>query len=101
MSKKTFNKPRRIQSIYFILIFISGGGLFYIKTLPDEQQNLLLMLLLLLGLLYGLMKSTRNWAYDNPKPKEGEGEDEQLKYKERDIPGLEEMIKNIKDKKEK
>ncbi len=95
MKKKTFNKPKKDQFLYFLLIFVSGGGLFYIKTLPEEEQNIWLMLLLLFGVLYGLMKSTRNWAYDNPKNTE-EDEEEKPVYKDRNIPSLEEMIKNKK-----
>jgi len=95
MSKKTFNKPKKTQFFYFLLIFVSGGGLFYIKTLPDEEQNIWLLLLLLVGLLYGLMKSTRNWAYDNPKATE-EDEEEKPVYQDRDIPSLEEMVKKKK-----
>ncbi len=83
------------------MIFLSGGGLFYIKTLPDDEQNVWLMLLLLLGLLYGLLKSTRNWAYDNPKPKENEEENEPIVYKKTKIPDLDEMVKNLKKDKEK
>ena len=81
------------------MIFLSGGGLFYIKTLPDDEQNVWLMLLLLLGLLYGLLKSTRNWAYDNPK--NNEEENEPIVYKKTKIPGLDEMVKNLKKDKEK
>ncbi len=92
MSKKTFNKPKKAQFLYFLLIFASGGGLFYIKTLPDDRQNIWLMLFLLLGVLYGLMKSTRNWAYDNPKSKEEEKTPPPV-YKDRNIPSLNEMIK--------
>jgi len=96
MSKKTFNKPKRVQFIYFLLIFVSGGGLFYLKTLPDNEQNVWLLLLLLVGLLYGLMKSTRNWAYDNPKTNEEDEEKDQPVYQDRDIPSLEEMVKKKK-----
>ena len=95
MSKKTFNKPKGIQSLYFLLMFLSGGILFYIKTLPDEKQNLWVMLLLLVILIYSLLKSTRNWAYDNPKDKE-ENQENKLEYKDKDIPSLEEMIKKKK-----
>jgi len=98
MSKKTFKKPKRIQSIYSLLILISGGILFYIKTLDHDKQNIWLMLFLLLVLLYSLKKSTQNWAYDNPKDKE-EAEEPDLQYKDRNIPTLEEMTKNLKDKK--
>jgi hypothetical protein len=101
MSKKTFNKPKRAQLIYFLLVFISGGALFFIKTQPEKDQNFGLMILLLIILMFSLLKSTKNWAYDNPKPKEGE-EDSTDKpvYKNKDIPSLEEMTKNIKkDKK--
>ncbi len=98
MSKKTFNKPKRAQFAYFLLVFLSGGGLFYVKTLDDKDQNIWLMLLLLLGLMYGLLKSTRNWAYDNPKPKEDEEEADKPVYKNKDIPSLEEMTKKLKKK---
>ncbi len=97
MSKKTFNKPKGIQSLYFLLMFLSGGSLFYINTLPDEQHKLWVMLLLLVVLMYSLLKSTRNWAYDNPKDKE-ETPENKLEYKDKDIPTLEEMMKK-KDKK--
>ena len=96
MSKKTFNKPKKAQFFYFLLIFVSGGGLFYLKTLPDEEQNIWLLLLLLIGLLYGLMKSTRNWAYDNPKTNEDEHEEDKPVYQNPDIPSLEEMVKKKK-----
>lgn len=101
MSKKTFNTPKRAQFIYFLLIFISGGALFYIKTQAEDQQNFWLMIFLLIVLMYSLMKSTKNWAYDNPKPKEGEEETEKLVYKDKNIPTLEDMTKNIKKFKEK
>ncbi len=99
MSKKTYNKPKRTQFLYFLLFFISGGVLFYIKTLPDEDQSLGLMLALLIILMYSLMKSTRNWAYDNPKPKEEETESDKLVYKEKNIPSLEDMAKKLRDNK--
>jgi energy-converting hydrogenase Eha subunit F len=98
MSKRTFKKPKRVQFIYFLLIFISGGSLFFIKNQPEDQQNIWVMLLLLLVLMYSLMKSTQNWAYDNPKPDPEEEEKEKLVYKDRDIPSLEDMIKKNKDK---
>ncbi len=94
MSKKTFKKPRKQQFVYFLLMFISGGILFYVKSLPDKEQNLWLMLGLLFVLLFSLKKSTQNWAYDNPK--ENEEEQEKIVYKDKDIPSLEEMIKNNK-----
>ena len=97
MSRKIYNKPKRVQFIYFLLIFISGGALFYIKTMPDDEQNFWLMIFLLIILMYSLLKSTKNWAYDNPKPKEEE--EETLEYKNPDIPSLEEMSKNYKNKK--
>ena len=93
MSKKTSNKPKSIQFIYFLLIFISGGSLFYIKTLPNDKQNIWLMLLLLVILLFSFMKSTKNWAYDNPKNTEEENSDEKTIYKDKDIPSLQDMIK--------
>ncbi len=96
MSKKTYKKPKKQQFFYFLLIFISGGILFYIKTLPDDKQNIWLMLSLFIVFLYGLKKSTQNWAYDNPKEKEEEKD--KLIYKDTDIPSLEEMIKNNKNK---
>ena len=98
MSKKTFKKPRKTQFLYFLLMFISGGILFYIKTLPDSDQNLWIMLSLLIVLMFSLMKSTQNWAYDNPKKIEEEDQQEMPGYKNRDIPTLEEMTKNIKKK---
>ncbi len=98
MSKKTFKKPRRIQFLYFLLIFISGGSLFFIKNRPDDEQNIWVMLFLLLVLMYSLMKSTQNWAYDNPKPDPEEEEKQKPVYKNKDIPSLEEMIKNTKKK---
>ncbi len=79
-------------------MFISGGILFYIKTLPDSDQNLWVMLSLLIVLMFSLMKSTQNWAYDNPKKTEEEDQQEMLIYKNRDIPTLDEMTKNIKRK---
>jgi len=100
MSKKTFNKPKRAQFIYFLLIFISGGALFFIKTQAEDQQNFWLMIFLLIVLMYSLMKSTKNWAYDNPKPKEGEEDAQELVYKDKDIPTLEDMAKNIKKTKD-
>ena len=99
MSKKTYNKPKRVQFIYFLLIFVSGGGLFYLKTLPGDEQNIWVLLILLLGLLYGLMKSTRNWAYDNPKTTEKDEEKDKPVYQDRDIPSLEEMVKKKKESK--
>jgi len=99
MSKKTFRKPKKIQSVYFLLVFLTGGGLFYIKTLPEQKQNLWVMLLLLIGLLYGLMKSTRNWAYDNPKNDEEAPPSNKPVYKDKNIPSLEEMIKHNEKKK--
>ncbi len=96
MSKKTFNKPKRAQFIYFLLVFLSGGSLFFIKTQPDEYQNFWVMIILLFILMYSLLKSTKNWAYDNPKPKEDEEETQRPVYKDKDIPTLEEMIKNHK-----
>ncbi len=98
MSKKTYNKPKRVQFLYFLLFFISGGILFYIKTLPDQDQSLGVMLVLLAILMYSLLKSTKNWAYDNPKPKEEEESEEKPVYKEKNIPSLEEMTKNLQDK---
>ncbi len=95
MSKRTFKKPKRIQFIYFLLIFLSGGSLFFIKNQPDEEQNIWLMLVLLLVLMYSLMKSTQNWAYDNPKPDPDEEKNKPV-YKDRDIPSLEDMIKKHK-----
>lgn len=99
MSRKIYNKPKRVQFIYFLLIFISGGALFYIKTLPDDEQNFWLMIFLLIILMYSLLKSTKNWSYDNPKPKEDEEEKETLEYKNPDIPSLEDMIKEHVKKK--
>ena len=98
MSKKTYNKPKKIQSVYFLLIFISGGLLFYIKTLPDADQNIWLMLFLLGIMMFSLMKSTKNWAYDNPKNTEAEDDEDKLVYKDKDIPTLQEMIKKIQEK---
>ena len=99
MSKKTYNKPKRAQFLYFLLFFITGGILFYIKTLPDEKQNIWVMLGLLVLLIFGLMKSTRNWAHDNPKPKDEDNEND-LVYKDTNIPTLEEMTKNLNNKDE-
>jgi len=99
MSKKTYNKPKQAQFLYFLLFFITGGILFYIKTLPDEQQNIWVMLGLLVLLLFGLLKSTRNWAHDNPKPKDDEVDEDKPVYKDKNIPTLEEMTKNLKNKK--
>ncbi len=98
MNKKIHNKPKRAQFIYFLLIFLSGGMLFFIKTKPDDQQNFWLMIFLLIILIYSLFKSTKNWAYDNPKPKEDTDKKEISKYKNPDIPSLEEMIKNTNKK---
>ncbi len=86
---KIRNRPKRIQFFYFLLMFVSGGILFYIKTLADDEQNIWVMLLLLIVVMYSLMKSTRNWAYDNPK--KTEDETEKIVYKDVDIPSLEEM----------
>ena len=72
-------------------MFFSGGILFYIKTLPNNKQNIWVMLFLLLILMFSLMKSTQNWAYDNPKEKEDDNNKEKLVYKDRDIPSLENM----------
>ncbi len=47
--------------------------------------------------MYSLLKSTKNWAYDNPK--QNEEKKETLEYKNPDIPSLEEMSKNYKNKK--
>ena len=99
MSKKTYNKPKQAQFLYFLLFFITGGILFYIKTLPDAQQNIWVMLGLLILLIFGLLKSTRNWAHDNPKPKDEDNENE-LVYKDTNIPTLEEMTKNLNNKDE-
>jgi len=82
--------------MYFLLIFISGGLLFYINTLPKEERNVWVMLGLLVVLLVSFMKSTRNWAYDNPKETEEEQEANKIVYKDKDIPSLEEMIKKKK-----
>ncbi len=98
MSKKTFKKPRKIQFIYFLLIFLSGGGLFFINNQSDEDQNIWLMLFLLVVLMFSLMKSTQNWAYDNPKEDPEEEEKNKIVYKNKDIPSLEDMTKNIKKK---
>ncbi|HFX17950.1 MAG TPA: hypothetical protein ENK64_02260 [Flavobacteriales bacterium] len=99
MSKKTFNKPKRAQFVYFLLVFISGGALFFIKTQPEKEQNFGLMILLLIILMFSLLKSTKNWAYDNPKPKDDEeNADDKPVYKNKEIPSLEEMTKNIKKK---
>ncbi len=100
MSKKTFNKPKRAQFVYFLLVFLSGGALFFIKTQPDDEQNFWVMIILLMILMFSLLKSTKNWAYDNPKPKDGEEENEKNKlvYKNKDIPSLEEMINKKKKK---
>ena len=98
MSKKTFKKPRKIQFIYFLLIFLSGGGLFFINNQSDEDQNIWLMLFLLVVLMFSLMKSTQNWAYDNPKKDPEEEEKNKIVYKNKDIPNLEDMTKNIKKK---
>jgi len=98
MSKKTSNKPKRTQFLFFLLMFLSGGSIFYIKTLPDKQQNIWLLLTLLIVLLYSFMKSTKNWAYDNPKETEEENEENKIVYKNTDIPSLEEMIKNSQKK---
>jgi len=97
MSKKTFNKPKRKQAFYFLLIFLSGGALFFVKTKPDDEQNIWLMLILLIILMYALLKSTKNWAYDNPKPNDEEQADDEPVYKKREIPSLEEMTKKTKD----
>ncbi len=96
MSKKIYNKPKRAQIIYFLLIFLSGGALFFIKTKPDDKQNFWLMMVLLIILMYSLLKSTKNWAYDNPKPKDDEIDEPKKVYKQKDIPSLEEMTKNFK-----
>jgi len=96
MSKKTFNRPKKIQFMYFLLIFISGGILFYINTLPKADRNVWLMLAMLVVLLFSFMKSTKNWAYDNPKDNEEENEAKKTVYKDKDIPTLEEMIKKRK-----
>ena len=101
MSKKTFNKPKRAQIIYFLLIFISGGALFFIKTKPDDEQNFWVMIVLLIILMYSLLKSTKNWAYDNPKPKDDETDEPKVVYKKKNIPSLEEMTKNLKKNKQK
>jgi len=99
MSKKTYNKPKRIQFIYLLLFFITGGTLFYLKTLPKEQQHLGVFLALFIIMMFALLKSTRNWAYDNPKNKEDEeNTTDKPVYKEKNIPTLEEMIQ--KNKKE-
>jgi len=77
-------------------MFISGGILFYLKTLPDNDQNIWVMLILLILLMYSLMKSTQNWAYDNPKNTDENTDEQKPVYKNRDIPSLEEMTRNIK-----
>ena len=100
MSKKTFKKPKRVQFIYFLLVFISGGSLFFIKNRPDEDQNIWVMLVLLVVLMYSLMKSTQNWAYDNPKEDPEEEKKDKLVYKNKDIPSLEEMTRNSRKNKE-
>ncbi len=101
MSKKAFNKPKRAQVIYFLLIFISGGALFFIKTKPDDEQSFWLMIFLLIILMYSLLKSTKNWAYDNPKLKDDETDKPKTVYKQKDIPSLEEMTKKLKNNKQK
>jgi len=97
MSKKTYKKPKKIQFFYFFLVFITGISLFYIKTLPEKDQNVFVMLVLLFIMLYGLMKSTRNWAFDNPKNEEEENESK-IVYKDKNIPSLEEMNKRLSKK---
>ena len=101
MSKKTFNKPKRVQAIYFLLIVFSGGMLFYLNKISDEEPNIWILLFFLFILMYSLLKSTKNWSYDNPKNNE-ENEEEKnnnkLVYKDKNIPTLEEMIKKNQKK---
>jgi len=101
MSKKTFNKPKRVQLFYLLLFFTTGGTLFYLKTLPKENQHLGVLLALFIIMMFALIKSTRNWAYDNPKNTEDEktATDKPV-YKDKNIPTLEEMMQNIQKKKQ-
>ena len=51
--------------------------------------------------MYSLLKSTKNWAYDNPKLKDDETDKPKTVYKQKDIPSLEEMTKKLKNNKQK
>jgi len=104
MEKKEHNIPKNIQALYYLLIFLAGGMMIWEKSRPEESQRLWFLLFWFAVMLYAFFKATRNWAYDNPKPSKEElleqarKKDQMPEIKDADIPSLEEMTRNLKNK---
>ncbi len=99
--KKIHNRPKNIQALYYVLIFIAGIALAYEKSKPDTQEQLWFLLLMFGIMLTSFYKATQNWAYDNPKPPPGENDEEETErpeIKDVHIPSLEEMSERLKNK---
>jgi hypothetical protein len=104
-NKKIHNTPKNIQAVYYLLIFVSAGLLFWEKSKPDDQVRLWWMLLWFGVMIIVFFKATKNWAHDNPKPSieellEEAGQKKKTpEIKDTDIPDLNQMMENLKKKK--
>ncbi len=102
--KKVHNRPKNVQALYYLIIFVSGGMLMWEKSKPDDQVRLWWMMLWFGLMIFVFFKATKNWAHDNPKPsleallKQAEEKEKQPEIKDVDIPDLSRMTQNLKQK---
>ena len=98
--KKVHNRPKNIQALYYLLIFVAAGMMLREKSKPDDQVRLWWMLLWFALMLFVFFKATKNWARDNPKPSMDEilkeaGEKDRAEQQRRNMPDLSQWIKKI------
>ncbi len=105
--KRKYKPPRCVQAFYYLIILIAVGFLVWEKSKPDEQVRLWFLIFWFVVMITAYFRATRNWAHDNPKPSVEELlEEEKMKentketeIKDVDIPDLNQMVKNLKKKK--
>ena len=101
MTKHIHNRPKNAQAFYYAIIMTTAGLLVWEKAKPDKEERLWFLLLGLFVMIWAYFKATRNWAYDNPKPKPGEEEQSgkpEYEIKNPDIPDLTTLADNLEKK---
>ncbi len=100
--KPTYKSPSNIQALYYLIVLVSAGMIVYEKAKRDNEESLAWLLFWFVVMMTAFYFATRNWAYDNPKPKPGEEDTDEAdlpEIQDVDIPSLDEMIKKLDETK--